>query len=52
MRLSHTTVNDNVNNNYFYHMAKSVLNNVIGQFAVHNLLYGSKFQQQMLFSQL
>ena len=54
MRLSHATINDdNINNNYFYHMAKSVFHNVIGQFAVRNyLLYGPKSQKQMLISQL
>ena len=49
MRLSHTTItDDNINNNYFYHMAKSVFHNVIGQFAVRKLIYGPKSPKQML----
>ena len=54
MRLSHTTINDDniLNNNYFYHMAKSVFHNVIGQFAVRKLLYGPKSPKQMLIEQL
>ena len=43
---------DKISNNYFYHMAKSVFHNVIGQFAARNLQYGPKSQKQMLiFSQ-
>ena len=49
MRLSHATINDdNINNNYFYHMAKCVFHNVIGQFAVRTLLYRPKPPKQML----
>ena len=51
MRLSHTTINDdNINNNYFYHMAKSVFHSVIGQFAVRKLLSDQNLQNKCSFS--
>ena len=52
MRLSHTIINNDNINYYSYDMAKSVFHNVIGQFAVRNLLYIPKSQKQMLISQL